>query len=97
MIKIRSSSSRRRVPLTRSQMAFILGVFGKVVIIRSPSALNTSPNAAQTAKRHPDFAPGYEALARRRGRKIATTVVARKLITRAYHLLTDAASAGAPS
>jgi hypothetical protein len=45
MIKIRSSSSRRRVPLTRSQMAFILGVFGKVVIIRSPSALNTSPNA----------------------------------------------------
>jgi hypothetical protein len=37
--------------------------------------------AAQTAKRHPDFAPGYEALARRRGRKIATTAVARKLIT----------------
>src|SRR6266702_375733 len=35
--------------------------------------------AAQTAKRHPDFAPGYEALARRRGRKIATTAVARKL------------------
>ena len=27
--------------------------------------------AAQTAKRHPDFAPGYEALARRRGKKIA--------------------------
>jgi transposase len=52
--------------------------------------------AAQTAKRHPDFAPGYEALARRRGRKIATTVIARKLLTRAYHLLTDAASGGAP-
>ena len=35
--------------------------------------------AAQTAKRHPDFAPGYEVLARRRGKKIATTAVARKL------------------
>jgi hypothetical protein len=46
--------------------------------------------AAQTAKRDPDFAPGYEALARRRGRKIATTAIARKLLTRAYHLLTDA-------
>jgi Transposase IS116/IS110/IS902 family len=32
--------------------------------------------AAQTAKRHPDFAPGYEALTRRRGKKIATTAVA---------------------
>ena len=53
--------------------------------------------AAQTAKRHPDFAPAYEALARRRGKKIATTAIARKLVTRAYHLLTDAASAGAPS
>ena len=52
--------------------------------------------AAQTAKRHPDFAPGYEALARRRGKKIATTAVARKLITRAYHLLTDASAAGEP-
>ena len=51
--------------------------------------------AAQTAKRHPDFAPGYEVLARRRGKKIATTAVARKLTTRAYHLLADA-SGGAP-
>ena len=53
--------------------------------------------AAQTAKRHPGFAPGYEATARRRGKKIATTAVARKLITRAYHLLTDAASGSEPS
>jgi len=56
--------------------------------------------AAQTAKRHPDFAPGYEALARRRGKRIATTAIARKLLTRAYHLLTDLARAsadGAPS
>jgi transposase len=44
--------------------------------------------AAQTAKRHPDFAASYQATARRRGKKIATTAIARKLLTRAYHLLT---------
>jgi transposase len=53
--------------------------------------------AAQTAKRHPDFAPGYQALVRRRGKKIATTAVARKLITRACHLLTNASAGGGPS
>ena len=53
--------------------------------------------AAQTAKRHPDYAAGYQAIAKRRGKKIATTAIARKLLTRAYHLLTDAASDGAPS
>jgi hypothetical protein len=46
--------------------------------------------AAQTAKRHPDFAATYQAIAHRRGKKIATTAIARKLLTRAYHLLTDA-------
>jgi len=46
--------------------------------------------AAQTAKRHPDFAASYQAIAARRGKKIATTAIARKLLTRAYHLLTDA-------
>jgi transposase len=53
--------------------------------------------AAQTAKRHPDFAASYQDIARRRGKKIATTAIARKLLTRAHHLLTDAASGGAPS
>jgi transposase len=52
--------------------------------------------AAQTARRHPDFAPGYQATARRRGKKIATTAIARKLLTRACHLLTDASAAGEP-
>jgi len=46
--------------------------------------------AAQTAKRHPDFAATYQAIARRRGKKIATTAIARKLLARAYHLLTGA-------
>ena len=53
--------------------------------------------AAQTAKRDPDFAAGYQAIAKRRGKKIATTAIARKLLTRAYHLLDDAASGDAPS
>jgi len=53
--------------------------------------------AAQTAKRSPQFAASYQAIARRRGKKIATTAIARKLLTRAYHLLTDASSDGAPS
>jgi 3-hydroxyacyl-CoA dehydrogenase len=38
-------------------MAFILGVLGKVVMIRSPSAVNTSPNAV--VKRPARRAPGY--------------------------------------
>ncbi|AUY52770.1 IS110 family transposase [Streptomyces sp. CB01881] len=45
--------------------------------------------AAQTAKRSPAFADTYQAIAARRGKKIATTAIARKLLTRAYHLLRD--------
>ena len=43
--------------------------------------------AAQTAKRSPEFAATYAAIARRRGKKIATIAIARKLLTRAWHLL----------
>jgi transposase len=43
--------------------------------------------AAQTAKRSPDFAATYSAIAKRRGKKIATIAIARKLLTRAWHLL----------
>jgi transposase len=45
--------------------------------------------AAQTAKRSPEFAATYTAIAKRRGKKIATIAIARKLLTRTYHLLTD--------
>jgi transposase len=45
--------------------------------------------AAQIAKRHPEFAAIYQRIAKRRGTKIATVAVARKLLTRAYHLLAD--------
>ena len=46
--------------------------------------------AAQTAKRSPEFAATYAAITKRRGKKIATTAVARKLATRAWHLLATA-------
>jgi transposase len=50
--------------------------------------------AAQTAKRSPEFAAAYAAIARRRGKKIATIAIARKLLTRAWHLLSDMQAAG---
>ena len=46
--------------------------------------------AAQAAKRSPDFAATYAAIAKRRGKKIATIAISRKLLTRAYHLLATA-------
>src|SRR6266436_2027377 len=52
--------------------------------------------AAQTAKRSPEFAATYPAIASRRGKKIATIAIARKLLTRAYHLLAEQA-AGTPA
>ncbi len=45
--------------------------------------------AAQTARRSPDFAATYSAIAGRRGKKIATIAISRKLLTRAWHLLAD--------
>ena len=51
--------------------------------------------AAQTAKRSPEFAPAYSSIAKRRGKKIATIAIARKLLTRAWHLLSDLQAADA--
>ena len=45
--------------------------------------------AAQAAKRSPEFAATYSGIAKRRGKKIATIAIARKLLTRAWHLLAD--------
>jgi transposase len=50
--------------------------------------------AAQTAKRSPEFAATYSAIARRRGKKIATIAISRKLLTRAWHLLATAQAPG---
>lgn len=49
--------------------------------------------AAQTAKRTPPYAACFEQIAHRQGRKIATTAVARKLLTHAYHVLREADAA----
>ena len=51
--------------------------------------------AAQTAKRSPDFAATYSGIAKRRGNKIATIAIARKLVTRAWHLLSEMQAADA--
>jgi transposase len=45
--------------------------------------------AAQTAKRHPRFANTYGQLARRRGTNIATVAIARRLLARALHILSQ--------
>jgi transposase len=54
--------------------------------------------AAQTAKRSPEFSASYAVIAARRGKKIATIAIARKLLTRAWHLLSEmqAAEASTP-
>jgi transposase len=57
---------------------------------QGPAWLRRAMNqAAQTARRPPEFAAGYAAIAQRRGKKIATIAVARKLLTRAWHLLSE--------
>ena len=53
--------------------------------------------AAQTAKRSPEFAATYAAIAKRRGKKIATIAIARKLLTRAWHLLAEMPATGTPT
>jgi DNA-binding transcriptional LysR family regulator len=50
----------------------------------------------QTAKRSPLFADTYAQLARRRGRNIATTAIARRLLARSFHILTQLEAAPAP-
>jgi transposase len=50
--------------------------------------------AAQTAKRSPEFSATYAAIAQRRGKKIATIAISRKLLTRAWHLLATAPAPG---
>jgi transposase len=55
--------------------------------------------AAQTARRSPEYAPAWTAIAARRGDRIATTALARKLLCRSWHLLTQHAAgdpAGSP-
>jgi transposase len=55
----------------------------------SPWVRGILQEAAQTAKRHPMFARAYGELARRRGTNIATTAIARRLLARSFHILTQ--------
>jgi transposase len=61
----------------------------------SPWVRGILQEAAQTAKRHPMFARAYAQLARR-GTNIATTAIARRLLARSFHLLTQLEQASAP-
>jgi hypothetical protein len=70
------SSHRRLSTDTRGACAAKLRPRGRILC-----------EAARTAKRSPEFAATYQAIARRRGKKIATTAIARNLLIRAYHLL----------
>jgi transposase len=55
----------------------------------SPWVRGILQEAAQTAKRHPMFAGAYAQLAHRRGNNIATTAIARRLLARCFHILSE--------
>jgi transposase len=55
----------------------------------SPWVRGILQEAAQTAKRHPMFASAHGQLARRRGTNIATVAIARRLLARSFHILTQ--------
>jgi transposase len=55
----------------------------------SPWVRGILQEAAQTAKRHPMFASAYAELARRRGKNIATVAIARRLLARCFHILSQ--------
>ena len=59
----------------------------------------SAPLAHDEPKRSPEFAATYSSIAKRRGKKIATIAISRKLLTRAWHLLADMqpADASTPS
>ena len=54
-----------------------------------PGCGGSLQEAGQTAKRHPMFAGAYAQLSRRRGNHIATTAIARRLLARSFHILTQ--------
>jgi transposase len=55
----------------------------------SPWVRGILQEAAQTAKRHPMFASAYGQLAYRRGKNITTVAIARRLLARSFHILTQ--------
>ena len=98
----RSGSARKlasRAGLTRAVRGPDLKARHGNISRQGPAWLRWVMNqAAQTARRSPDSAATYSSIARRRGKKIATIAISRKLLTRAWHLHAElqAADAGTP-
>jgi transposase len=63
----------------------------------SPWVRGILQEAAQTAKRHPMFAGAYAQLVRRRGKNIATVAIARRLLARCFHILSQLEEASPPT
>ena len=62
---------------------------GHITKMGSPWVRFVLQEAAQRAKTRPPFATFYAQTAARRGKHIATVAVARKLLARSFHLLTE--------
>jgi transposase len=62
---------------------------GHITKMGSPWVRFVLQEAAQRAKTHPPFAAFYAKTAARRGTHIATVAVARKLLARCFHVLTE--------
>jgi transposase len=62
---------------------------GHITKMGSPWVRFVLQEAAQRAKTRPPFATFYAKTAARRGTHIATVAVARKLLARCFHLLTE--------
>ena len=62
---------------------------GHITKMGSPWVRFVPGEAAQRAKTRPPFATFYAQTAARRGKHIATVAVARKLLARSFHLLTE--------
>ena len=62
---------------------------GPVSKMGSPVLRWVLGEAAHVAKRKPPYAQAYAEIAQRRGKNIATTAIARRLLARAFHVLND--------
>jgi transposase len=66
---------------------------GPVSKMGSPALRWVLGEAAQVAKRRPPYAATFNEIAARRGRNVATTAIARRLLGRCFHVLRDVEAA----
>jgi transposase len=66
---------------------------GPVSKMGSPALRWVLGEAAQIAKRKPPYAGTFSAIATRRGRNVATTAIARRLLARCFHVLCEVKAA----